>query len=65
MEASAREGRVRFDASQGPRIVGPNDGEYVGRSSPRATRVRSRGREKATDPTRSDHSSPVTGVNEY
>jgi mannose-6-phosphate isomerase-like protein (cupin superfamily) len=29
MEASAREGRVRFDASQGPRIVGPNDGEYV------------------------------------
>jgi mannose-6-phosphate isomerase-like protein (cupin superfamily) len=29
METSAREGRVQFDASQGPRIVGPTDGEYV------------------------------------
>ena len=29
METTARQGRIRFDASQGPRIVGPNDGKAV------------------------------------
>jgi mannose-6-phosphate isomerase-like protein (cupin superfamily) len=29
MEASTQQFKTRFDASQGPRIVGPTDGDYV------------------------------------
>ena len=29
MEASTRQAKVQFDASQGPRTVGPDDAEYV------------------------------------